>query len=174
MTLDLQAELEGLERRWRRRLELQQRESAKKAAASAAAAAAATGRGPAALANTDTGPTMSSSDACAGGQNAIVETAAWLDRARSLTRQPSDDIQAMPRNEIMTQMEEVQRLLHEGPTAGQPPAVVDQAEGQASGGPPSPPAEPADKRLRTGAEDAEALVGFLRSVRAAAAAGQNF
>jgi hypothetical protein len=43
----------------------------------------------------------------------------------------------------------------------------------------SPILEPADKRLRTtdsnttGAEDAEALVGFLRSVRASAAAGQE-
>jgi len=43
----------------------------------------------------------------------------------------------------------------------------------------SPTLEPADKRLRTtdsnttGAEDAEALVGFLRSVRASAAAGQE-
>ena len=43
----------------------------------------------------------------------------------------------------------------------------------------SPTLEPADKRLRTtdsnttGEEDAEALVGFLRSVRASAAAGQE-
>ena len=46
----------------------------------------------------------------------------------------------------------------------------------------SPALEPADKRMRmnaegdstsTGAEDAEALVGFLRSVRASAAAGQE-
>jgi hypothetical protein len=41
-------------------------------------------------------------------------------------------------------------------------------------GPPSPPAEPEEKRqrLRT-AEDAEALVGFLRSVRASAAASSE-
>lgn len=43
----------------------------------------------------------------------------------------------------------------------------------------SPSMEPADKRMKTGrptssgAEDAEALVGFLRSVRASAAAGQD-
>ena len=46
----------------------------------------------------------------------------------------------------------------------------------------SPTLEPADKRMRintsadsnsSGAEDAEALVGFLRSVRASAAAGQE-
>ena len=46
----------------------------------------------------------------------------------------------------------------------------------------SPALEPSDKRMRTstvadshtsGAEDAEALVGFLRSVRASAAAGQE-
>jgi len=46
----------------------------------------------------------------------------------------------------------------------------------------SPTLEPADKRMRTsnvndsnttGAEDAEALVGFLRSVRASAAAGHD-
>jgi hypothetical protein len=44
--------------------------------------------------------------------------------------------------------------------------------------PASPDLEPKDKRMRTsnnttGAEDAEALVGFLRSVRASAAAGQD-
>ena len=45
---------------------------------------------------------------------------------------------------------------------------------------PSPSSEPVDKRLRTvsnlnaaGTEDAEALVGFLRSVRASAAAGED-
>jgi hypothetical protein len=35
------------------------------------------------------------------------------------------------------------------------------------------PPEPADKRMRTGAEDAEALVGFLTAVRASAAAGTD-
>jgi hypothetical protein len=89
---------------------------------------------------------------------------------------------SMPSNEIESQMKEVERLIYEGPiiketTAGlqagshhgisepvrsHPSASIDQGL--------SP--EPADKRMRTaahsGAEDAEALVGFLRSVRAAA------
>ena len=73
------------------------------------------------------------------------------------------------------QMQEVQRLIHEGPIIQQSsadlPDMLDQAEQQA--GTISPNPEPADKRLRT-AEDAEALVGFLRSVRASAASGEDF
>lgn len=61
-----------------------------------------------------------------------------------------------------------------GMTAAQPTA-------ESSAGPISPDLEPADKRMRTsvaasttsGAEDAEALIGFLSSVRASAAAGQE-
>jgi hypothetical protein len=80
------------------------------------------------------------------------------------------------KSEIMSQMQEVQRLLHEGPTiqksSADLPDMMDKARSKS--GSSSPPVEPADKRLRTGAEDAEALVGFLRSVRASAASGQEF
>eukprot|EP00977_Amphora_coffeiformis_P015816 scaffold4740_cov165-Amphora_coffeaeformis.AAC.14 len=167
-----QSELEQLEERWRRRLEMQQRESAKKAAASAAAAAAAASSAPhGGLMD----PTRS-----AASENPILQTATWLDRAKSLTSLPSDNIKVLPRSEVMNQMAEVQKLLKEGSSMQRTRAelthLVDQSAERAdtTSGTESPPPEPADKRLRTGAEDAEALVGFLRSVRASAASGQGF
>jgi hypothetical protein len=167
---------------------MQQRESAKKAAASVAAAAAVTSGHAPLLASFDGSP-GGAADASAGSaakkQNPILQTASWLDRAKTLTSQgfSEDTIRDLPRTEIMNQMEQVQRLLGEGPvmqqTSSDLPQVVDNAleeednDEEEVSGPPSPPREPADKRLRTGAEDAEALVGFLRSVRASAASGQN-
>jgi hypothetical protein len=82
----------------------------------------------------------------------------------------------------MTQMAEVQKLLNEGTTMQRTSVELSQLVHQqpvtstqdTASGTQSPPPEPADKRLRTGAEDAEALVGFLRSVRASAASGQEF
>jgi len=85
-----------------------------------------------------------------------------------------------PDSTIENEMKEVERLIHEGPriqkTAAGLPNLLTSHNQRLRGdleGPPSPP-EPADKRMRTGtggtisgAEDAEALVGFLRSVRAA-------
>jgi hypothetical protein len=93
-------------------------------------------------------------------------------------------------------MKEVQRLIREGPiiqqtTAGLPHLLDQGSFVQPSGQRKvtedqgsvylSSPAEPADKRARTssasenssGAEDAEALVGFLKSVRASAEASGN-
>lgn len=167
----MQSELENLEQRWRRRLETQQRESAKKAAASAAAAAAASAVSYGGSAD---------QDISSASQNPILQTATWLDRARSLTSLPSDNIEVLPRSEVMNQMAEVQKLLNEGSTMQRASAefthLADQSAERTSAntGTESPPPEPADKRLRTGAEDAEALVGFLRSVRASAASGQEF
>lgn len=82
----------------------------------------------------------------------------------------------------MNQMAEVQKLLSEGSTMQRTSAELshmveqsaDRTTSVVNSGTESPPPEPADKRLRTGAEDAEALVGFLRSVRASAASGQGF
>lgn len=153
---------------------MQQRESAKKAAASAAAAAAAASSVPQG--------SLVESALTGVPQNPILQTAAWLDRAKSLTSFPSNNIEVLPRNEVMHQMAEVQKLLSEGSTmqrtSAELPHVVEHSADQAATGTPSgtasPPPEPADKRLRTGAEDAEALVGFLRSVRASAASGQGF
>jgi hypothetical protein len=100
---------------------------------------------------------------------------------------------SMPNAEIENQMKEVQRLIYEGPliqqtTAGLPTFLAHSEQDPsnlnatsqrvAPTGDPSLNAEPADKRKRrsshSGAEDADAaaLVGFLRSVRAAA--GQEY
>lgn len=202
---------------------MQQRESAKKAAASAAAAnAAAPGRRMVQPA----GSSMLNQSGENGGedpgnphyqQNAIAQTASWLDRANAILRgtrpeiigtgdstssaqapagQPGADAQA----EIENQMREVQRLIYEGPliqqnTAGLPHLLdqsnPDQREQVIKSGDnlavpvqtvtchidQTSSSEHADKRMRTGppsgAEDAEALVGFLRSVRASAASGQD-
>jgi hypothetical protein len=110
--------------------------------------------------------------------------------------QPVGGVGSLPQQEIENQMKEVQRLIHEGPiiqqtTAGlphlldhgQPSSISGQRkvteDGQHYSYASSPP-EPADKRARTssasdssGAEDAEALVGFLNSVRASAEASGN-
>mmetsp|Transcript_2635 Transcript_2635/g.7563 ORF Transcript_2635/g.7563 Transcript_2635/m.7563 type:complete len:481 (-) Transcript_2635:295-1737(-) len=205
-----QAELDALERRWRRRLEMQQRESAKKAAASAAATNAAITGGrhsspqtqpmiqgvPVALLSA--GVSTADANASQIGQNVVTQAASWLDRANAILRGASfqgltpsassetstaraatPSASSTPDAEIESEMKEVQRLIYEGPqiqkTAAGLPGLL--SNGQRSNrspseGPPSPP-EPADKRMRTGgtisgAEDAEALVGFLRSVRAAA------
>lgn len=203
-----QAELDTLERRWRRRLEMQQRDSAKKAAASAAAANAATGgnRGhtmiqgvPVDLLNTAVGQSSTSENQAEIGQSVVTQAASWLDRANAILRgaqiqgfpmnalvgfpDQQESIDTLPSSEIENQMKEVQRLIYEGPqiqmtTAGLPDLLATNPRtSSVLDGPPSPP-EPVDKRMRTGgtisgAEDAEALVGFLRSVRASAAAGQD-
>jgi hypothetical protein len=163
------SELDGLEQRWRRRLEMQLRDHAKKAAASAAATAAATGR-PVGI--------PPEGQVAGSNPNIVTQTASWLDRAKSVLKDPSPNTTGQEKpeedaDEIMTQMQEVERLIHEGPSIQQTsvgfPHIVDHQATTAS----TPPVEPADKRLRTGAEDAEALVGFLRSVRASAASGED-
>jgi hypothetical protein len=136
------------------------------------------------------------------GQSVVTQAASWLDRANAIlkgghlqnfpiaantvgsTEQTAgESMDSMPNSEIENQMKEVQRLIYEGPhiqqtTAGLPNLLsTNQRPSSVFEGPPSPP-EPADKRIRTGgtingAEDAEALVGFLRSVRASAASGQD-
>lgn len=230
------AELDALERRWRRRLELQQRESAKKAAASAAAANAAS-RGTVTVQGVPVSMLGSSSHNSADSQlqqSAVTQAASWLDRANVILmgnigneNQSHSSSRGNYSNEISLQqnkdettsthssmedslehqMKEVQRLIYEGPmiqqtTAGLPnlllrtsdhhkTQIVDNTIIAASTIGPSrmsssanvsPTLEPADKRMRinattdsnsSGAEDAEALVGFLRSVRASAAAGQE-
>jgi hypothetical protein len=169
----LQAELENLERRWRRRLEMQQRESAKKAAA----AAVAVGRS---LQDGSYDQTGKGSHRA----NVVTRTASWLDRANVLlSEQTSTDAESYIDEavDIQVQMQEVQRLIHEGPiiqqTSAGLPEMIDQAEQEAiaiasAASSAAAEVEPADKRMRT-AEDAEALVGFLRSVRASAASGAD-
>jgi hypothetical protein len=133
------------------------------------------------------------------GQSVVTQAASWLDRANAILRgaqiqgfpmsslvgfpDQQESIDTLPNSEIENQMKEVQRLIYEGPqiqmtTAGLPDLLAaNPRTSSVLDGPPSPP-EPVDKRMRTGAtisgaEDAEALVGFLRSVRASAAAGQD-
>lgn len=224
-----QAELDSLERRWRRRLEMQQRESAKKAAASAAAASAVSGRSHGFVTQCTMNMNGSTIGSTAGlmntqappGSSVVTQTASWLDRAStilnetgaahtmgvtvpctnqkfSLTHEQAQALESLPKNEIEKQMKEVERLIHEGPviqqtnaglplvlhqtvsSGGSPQSPPFAAMAVASTGTASPesdgeltPPEPADKRMRTGAEDAEALVGFLTAVRASAAAGTD-
>eukprot|EP00522_Entomoneis_paludosa_P004359 CAMPEP_0172471606 /NCGR_PEP_ID=MMETSP1065-20121228/67901_1 /TAXON_ID=265537 /ORGANISM="Amphiprora paludosa, Strain CCMP125" /LENGTH=454 /DNA_ID=CAMNT_0013229709 /DNA_START=165 /DNA_END=1529 /DNA_ORIENTATION=+ len=115
-----QAELEDLERQWRRRMELQQSESAKKAAASAAAVAAGC-----CLAKT------CPAGSCTCGST-LVRAASWLERAKETLSATNNNKttssnatgsknKTLTREEIMQQMSEVQRLLAEGPT---PSSVV--------------------------------------------------
>jgi hypothetical protein len=114
----------------------------------------------------------------------------------SLTQEQAQAPQSLPRSEIEMQMKEVERLIYEGPiiqktSAGLPLVLYQSASDAFRSHPPVPttivasmhsnaphdgqqtPPEPADKRLRTGEEDAEALVGFLTAVRASAAAGTD-
>lgn len=169
-----QAELDALERRWRLRLEMQQRESAKKAAASAAVAAAASAAGGMVAIGFETGPHRPPT-------NPITQTASWLDRAKSALKEtvsaPSQEHDFDEEADLEDQIQEVERLIHEGPIIQQKsaglPQMLDVPEGSqspTSGSVASGDPEPADKRMKT-AEDAEALVGFLRSVRASAASG---
>jgi len=147
---------------------MQQRESAKKAAASAAVAAAASCGGPG-------GEGASESEA--QQQNPVTQTATWLDRAKSALKESPTEEQQDDGPDLEGQMHEVERLIHEGPVIEQNsahlPQLLDIPEGAQSptnGSVGSGDPEPADKRMKT-AEDAEALVGFLRSVRASAASG---
>ena len=93
----VKADLDALERRWRKKLENQQRDTAKKAAAAAAAAAAA-GRNhfgtnsrphpPGGLHSLATEPGTGRAP-LRSGHNEVTRTASWLDRANAiLSNQP--------------------------------------------------------------------------------------
>mmetsp|Transcript_9930 Transcript_9930/g.12584 ORF Transcript_9930/g.12584 Transcript_9930/m.12584 type:complete len:663 (+) Transcript_9930:298-2286(+) len=119
-----QSELDALERRWEKRLEMQQKDMAKKQAASAAAAAAASlsGRmqihGKSHLNQKSLNKTES--------RAVVAQTASWLDRANTLLSQAhgssndSSDQEAIKirksnSDEVEKQMKEVERLIDEGP-----------------------------------------------------------
>ena len=187
-----QAELEELEEKWRKRIEIQQRESAKKAAASAAAAAATGGNG-----GDPRGSEMSEEQL---KRNIVAKTALWLDRAGALlsgnyvspenlvVAPPKiDDIELLPPSLVEFQMKEVEKLLNEGSiiqkvgkglprllegsthlnlTAGKE-APSKRSRQPLSGGSLSTigPQAPGG---RPDAEGAQALVGFIESVRSSA------
>lgn len=194
---------------------MQQRESAKKAAASAAAVNASPQDGRLHL--VQGGPVLALLDTHgvqvpAGNniqQTVVTQAASWLDRANAILAgsKPSNGILVptsssspepqsfdnIASNEIESQMQEVRRLIYEGPIIQQTAAGLPHL--LSCDGPENTTAtmnrvpmagdqhisiEPADKRQRRtslssaeGAEDAEALVGFLRSVRASAASGPD-
>lgn len=110
--------------------------------------------------------------------NPIAKTASWLDRAKNVLKEPSADSSADEQTQgLESQIQEVQRLIHEGPSIQQTshalPHILEHPDDGGGVAAESVDDEHAEKRLRT-AEDAEALVGFLRSVRASAAQGDTF
>jgi hypothetical protein len=137
------------------------------------------------------------------GSEASESGAMSMDSNASAQQYRDESTQSSADDSLENQMREVQRLIYEGPviqqtTAGLPQLLLQSTSihgstsdnsriiaaesmttdgGEADYTPPS--MEPADKRMKTarpassGAEDAEALVGFLRSVRASAAASQD-
>jgi hypothetical protein len=99
--LSVQAELDALERRWRRRLDMQQREAAKKAAASAATAAASC-RSHFHAPSSNQSATVSATHTVAIPQETIVaQTASWLDRANAILASGGEG-EPMPRQQLMT------------------------------------------------------------------------
>lgn len=138
---------------------MQQREAARKEAASTSARSAFHG-----------------SSGSGSKSTGVVQTASWLERAKSALQEatPQAQVSLQPSAQYLeTQMQEVERLINEGPVIQQTSAelstFLDEEDGPSPSGSDT---EPADKRLRT-AEGAEALVGFIRSVRASAAAGND-
>lgn len=155
---------------------MQQRESAKKVGITATASS---GRSMYDT-NAFSGENAESNvDAALGQENPIAKTASWLDRAKNVLQEPSGiNLHDEETEELENQIQEVQRLIHEGPsiqlTSHELPQILDlPVHGKDTIAGDSGDDEPADKRHRT-AEDAEALVGFLRSVRASAAQGGGY
>lgn len=122
------------------------------------------------------------------GQNGTSQPVRQIQPAVNGSQDHAQAVRSLPATEIEDQMKEVQRLIHEGPiiqqtTAGLPqlldqPNAMPSHSYQTSASGHESPQPPVDKRARhmndaeitSGAADAEALVGFLNSVRAAAAA----
>ena len=120
---NLQSELDELERNWRKRLEIQEQESARKAAASAAAAASG-----------HLGDPINRLADAQIKRNLIAKTAAWLDRAdailsvggkassssaEDISEGPSKPLQdesvgQLPKTTLESQIKEVEKLLDEG------------------------------------------------------------
>jgi len=111
-----QSELVSLERRWKRRLEIQQRESAKKRAA-AAVSESLHMRG--IISNLP--PAKSSlQHSLNTSSNGLAQTASWLDRANAILsntqyRKEESTSIVVHEDSVKKEMEEVQRLIHEGP-----------------------------------------------------------
>lgn len=219
-----QAELINLEKRWRRRLEMQQREASKK---SAVLSPSMSNSSYTHHLGTPHGGSASNSGNhtqaryLSSGQHIVAQTATWLDRANSVLAASASNVTSATTTgstEVENQMKEVQQLIYEGPsiqkssaglphliqsaaTTQPPPSQAQHAETdidhqnkstplhQQRSSSLSPSVLPTSKRPRisssennlivnadddssspsasitAGKEDAEALVGFLNSVR---------
>jgi hypothetical protein len=186
-----QTELLQLEQRWRRRLELQQRESAKKAAAVVVASAhhgvvlTSSGGGVAPHGEVDDVDAAAEGIGGAAGSatshiQSVTQTASWLDRAK-LALQNSSSTQHHHHHASAT-LQDVERLIDEGPLIQQNAVellsnMMNQDTSDATmtttTTPPTLTTTSSDshsKRMRRD-EDAQALVGFLRTVQQQHAAG---
>lgn len=216
-----QAGLDTLERRWRKRVETQQRESAKKAAASASSNGrnSQKARGTRNTPPTSTEPrsdTLTSEDIAAEvpSEKDLTQTASWIDRAQALlARRPASESQQMQEvgsasfpcstddepplaaskrkvsNEDQQEQANILGAFSEAaysPQHGDDQSRSERLHHQSSIVDQQPPPHPCDKRIKRSqslnhlpfasspeAKDAEALVGFLNTVRAAAAASSG-
>jgi hypothetical protein len=186
-----QTELLQLEQRWRRRLELQQRESAKKAAAVVVASAhhgvvLTSGGGAVAPIGEvdDVDAAAEGVGGAAGGATghiqSVTQTASWLDRAKLALQNSSNQ------HHHHATLQDVERLIDEGPLIQQNAVELlsnmmsqdtsDATMTTPTTPPPPPPtltttsSDSHSKRMRRD-EDAQALVGFLRTVQQQHAAG---
>lgn len=93
------------------------------------------------------------------GDTPVTQTASWLDRAKGVLEGQNDDKDQS--QDLQSRMQEMQRLIREGPGIQQASADLPNILEEP---PVAAPERP--KRMRTAEGDAEALVGFLRTVRA--------
>jgi hypothetical protein len=118
-----QSELETLEKRWRKRLDMQRKEADKKQAASVAASAAAAAIAAASAPHLHD-PTSAlirlNASALPGNRVVVTRTASWLDRANAILsnrRIANEQLskQLGQRDEVKKEMQEVKKLIQEGP-----------------------------------------------------------
>mmetsp|Transcript_22665 Transcript_22665/g.33570 ORF Transcript_22665/g.33570 Transcript_22665/m.33570 type:complete len:591 (+) Transcript_22665:384-2156(+) len=119
----VQSELDSLERRWRRRLDMQKRDAEKKQAASVAASTAAAAAAAASAPHLHD-PTSAlirlNASALPGNRVVVTRTASWLDRANAILskrRSVAESLSKKAKKEESTtkEMQEVERLIEEGP-----------------------------------------------------------
>lgn len=118
-----QNELETLECRWRRRLDMQKKDAEKKVVASAAASQAAQVAAAASAPHLHD-PTSAlirlNASALPGNRVVVAQTASWLDRANAILsnrRNASEEQskQASQGDEVKKEMQEIEGLIQEGP-----------------------------------------------------------
>lgn len=119
-----QAELMSLEKRWRRRLEMQQREASKKSAVLSPSMSNPSythhlGTPHGGSASSSGNHTHQSARYLSSGQHIVAQTATWLDRANSVLAASASNVTSATTTgsiEVENQMKEVQQLIYEGPS----------------------------------------------------------